>query len=305
VRSGGTQVDRTGYSVFADDTRVTIDVYSIFLQDEIALSEKFDLILGARYDSFDINMNNMDPDPLLPPAERVLSRTDEAVSPRLGLVYKPVEQVSIYGSYSETFEPRSGEQFTNINGTNNVFDPNTFSNLEAGVKWDIKPGLNLTVAAFQIDQESLRGGATSGTFDVIKSEITGFEAQLNGNITDKWFVTTGYSYLEGDNATTGLRLQELPQHTFSVWNQYQITEKFGVGLGVIYQDETFTPNNLAELPSYVRVDTAAYYKINDSFRVQLNVENLFDREYFPNAHIADNITVGAPINARLALIGTF
>jgi len=96
-----------------------------------------------------------------------------------------------------------------------------------------------------------------------------------------------------------------------VWNQYQITEKFGVGLGVIYQDETFTTNNSltdtvrAELPSYVRVDAAAYYKINDSFRVQLNVENLFDTEYFPNSHTADNITVGAPINLRLALIGTF
>jgi len=309
VRSGGTQVDRTGYSVFADDTRVTIDVYSIFLQDEIALSEKLDLILGARYDSFDINVNNMDPGVAL--ADRVRSRTDEAVSPRFGLVYKPVEQVSIYGAYSESFEPRSGEQVSNIDGNNNVLDPNTFSNLEAGVKWDIKPGLNLTFAAFQIDQESPQIGATSGTFDVIKSEITGFEAQLNGNITDKWFVTTGYSYLEGDSASTGLRLRELPQHTFSVWNQYQITEKFGVGLGVIYQDETFTTNNSltdtvrAELPSYVRVDAAAYYKINDSFRVQLNVENLFDTEYFPNAHIADNITVGAPINLRLAVIGTF
>ena len=309
VFSGGTQVDRAGYSAFADDTRVTIDVYSIFLQDEIALSEKLDLILGARFDSFDINVNNMDP--AVAAADRVRSRTDEAISPRFGLVYKPVEQVSIYGAYSESFEPRSGEQFSDINGNNNVLDPNTFSNLEAGVKWDIKPGLNLTVAAFRIDQESPQVGAVAGTFDVIESEITGFEAQLNGNITDKWFFTTGYSYLEGDSATTGLRLRELPQHTFSVWNQYQITEKFGVGLGVIYQDEMFTTNNSltdtvrAELPSYVRVDAAAYYKINDSFRVQLNVENLFDTEYFPNAHIADNITVGAPINLRLAVIGTF
>jgi len=59
------------------------------------------------------------------------------------------------------------------------------------------------------------------------------------------------------------------------------------------------------LPSYVRVDASAFYNFSDKLKVQLNIENLFDREYFPNAHTDNNITVGAPINATLSLNGQF
>ena len=108
-----------------------------------------DIIIGARFDSFDIDPSTISIRPRSPRGSQSLSRTDEEISPRLGLVYKPIENISIYGSYSESFLPRSGEQFANINGDNNALDPNTFTNLEAGVKWDFQPGISFTAAVFR------------------------------------------------------------------------------------------------------------------------------------------------------------
>ncbi|MGB0142190.1 MAG: TonB-dependent receptor, partial [Luminiphilus sp.] len=130
-----------------DDTRVSIDVTSLYLQDEIELTDHFRLVAGLRYDSFDIDVLNM-------VADDVRSRKDSEVSPRLGLVYKPIEALSIYASYSESFLPRSGEQFANINGNNDKLAPNTFGNREVGVKYDFESGLSFTAAMFEIEQRS-------------------------------------------------------------------------------------------------------------------------------------------------------
>jgi catecholate siderophore receptor len=282
----------------ADDTHVDIDVLSAYLQDEIQLNDRLDLILGARFDRFEIDVLNV-------PAGERRSRTDEEISPRAGLIFKPWEEISIYASYSESFLPRSGEQFANINGANNQLDPDTFSNLEAGVKWDFARGLSLTAAVFEVEQSSPQVADNDPeTLDVIDSEITGFEAQLKGPITDRWYVSAGYSYLDGEQVDrggdTGLRPRELPEHTFSLWNNFLITDRFGVGLGLTHKDESFINNsNTAVLPSYTRVDAAAYYNVSEQLSVQLNVENLTDELYFPYSHSTHQASVGAPTNARL------
>jgi catecholate siderophore receptor len=119
------------------------------------------------------------------------------------------------------------------------------------------------------------------------------------------FITAGYSYLEGNQAN-GNRVRELPEHTFNIWGNYQVNDRFGFGIGLTYQDESFADNgNNVTLPDFVRVDAAAYYDLNDSVRLQINIENLTDTEYFPNAHTANNITVGAPLNARFTITGRF
>lgn len=287
-----------------DDTRVTLNVYSFYLQDEIAVSEKLDIVLGGRFDRFDIEVFNV-------PANETRTRVDEEFSPRAGIIFKPRKNLSLYTSYSKSFLPRSGEQFTDINGSNNQLDPNTYTNLELGVKWDIFKNLSLTLSAFEIEESSPQVADNDpSTLDVIDSEITGFEAQIMGEITDRWFVSAGYTYLDGEqvnrSGSTGLRLRELPEHAFSVWNGYRLTDKFGLGLGVIYQDESFANNsNTATLPSYTRLDALAYYDISENLRIQLNVENLTDELYFPYSHSANEISVGAPLSARLTISGRF
>lgn len=308
VNSAGLTVRNSFTTDLNDDTRVELDVMSLYVQDQIELTSWLDVVLGARFDSFDIEVNNVDSTST---SFGVRTRRDEEISPRAGVILKPRENISIYGSYSESFQPRSGEQFANINGNNNQLDPNTFTNLEAGVKWDFSQGLSLTAAVFENEQSSPQVADNDpSTLDVIDSEITGFELQLSGTLTDFWYVSTGYSYLDGEqvnrNGPTGLRPRELPRNMFSIWNQFQVTPKIGVGIGTTYQDESFIDNgNTATLPSYTRVDAMAYYDWTKDLRLQVNIENLTDELYFPNSHATHQATVGAPINALFTVTGRF
>jgi len=324
-----------------DDTEADIEVFSAYIQDEVEIAPWLDLILGVRFDSFDIIVDNIET--FIETGLRdITSRTDERFSPRLGFVIKPQDNISVYGSYSESFLPRSGEQFANLPDDPNTpdddtLDPNTFSNLELGLKWDFDNRLSFTAAIFEIEQSSPQEAApirdtntgliidtNIGTLEVVDSKIRGVELQLQGQITDQWNISAGYSYLEGDQvaisdvvndagqvviaqgADNGLILRELPQHTFNLWSNYQVTPQFSLGAGLTYQDESFADNgNNITLPSFVRIDAAAYYDVSDDLRLQVNVENLTDTEYFPNAHTANNITVGAPINAKFTVSGRF
>jgi catecholate siderophore receptor len=292
------------FTALNDDTEADLTVFSAYIQDEVKLAEWLRVVLGARFDSFEITvLDNRN--------GAVRTRKDEEITPRLGLIVKPQENLSLYGSYSETFLPRSGDQFADINPPADALDPDTFSNLEAGVKWDIRPGLALTGAVFQIEQSSPQvSDSDPDTLDVIDSKIRGFEAQLQGQVAPWWFLSAGYSYLDGEQVgrtgPTGLRLRELPEHMFSIWNNFQATDKLGFGLGLTAQDESFADNgNTAVLPAYTRVDMAVFYNLSDNLRLQVNVENLTDELYFPTAHSANEFTVAPPLNARFTITGRF
>ncbi len=304
IRDGnGTILDTGTFTDVNDDTETDINVYSVFVQDEIAISKKLDLVLGARFDSIDIEVLDNE-------TGTTLRSIDNEFTPRLGLIFKPIETLSFYGTYSETFLPASGEQFTDlVDGSGNPvndLEPNTSSNLEFGTKWDIDEDLSLSLAGFRIIQSNVANGAIPGTVERIDSEVYGAEAQFKGQITDQWFMSLGYTYLEGENRETGTGLRELPQHGVSLWNNFQVNDKLSFGLGMIYQDDSFVDNaTTIELPSFVRFDAAARYDFNENFGVQVNVENVLDRDYFPSSHNNDNITVGAPLNARISFVGRF
>ncbi len=298
------------FSDLNDDTEADVTVYSFFIQDEIEVTDWLNLVIGGRFDSFDITVDNVETFINIGTRD-ILSRRDSDFSPRLGVILKPRENISFYGSFSESFLPRSGEQFADINPPDDALDPDTFQNLELGLKWDFKPGLSFTAAVFEIEQSSPQVADNDpGTLDIIDSEIQGFEAQIQGYVTDAWYISAGYSYLDGeqvdDFGVEGNRLRELPENTFNLWSTYQLTPKFGIGAGLTYQDESFADNgNSVTLPSFTRIDAAAFYDISENLRVQVNIENLTDTEYFPNAHTANNITVGAPLNARFTISGRF
>lgn len=287
-----------------DDTRVDIEVVSAYVQDEVEVADWLRLVVGARFDSFDITVDNV-----VSGEER--SRRDEEISPRLGLILKPRETISLYASYSESFLPRSGEQYANINGAAAALDPDTFTNLEVGLKWDFADRLSLTAAVFEIEQSSPQpSDADPETLDVIDSEIRGFEIALNGAVTDFWSVSAGYSYLDGEQVDrtgpTGLRPRELPEHMVSVWNDFSVADRLGIGLGLTHQGSSFADNgNNAILPAYTRIDAAAWYDVTETLRVQVNVENLTDDLYFPNAHATHQATVAPPLNARFAVTARF
>ena len=288
-----------------DDDDAELTVFSAYVQNQIEISPYIDVILGARFDSFDFTVTNtlaVNDDP-----NRTLSRKDEEISPRLGVILKPRENISIYGSYSESFIPQSGEQFAEISSTEAALTPDVFENFEAGVKWDFAEALSFTAAIFRIEAtDGVDDGTTNNQTEEVQNIVEGVEFQLLGDVTDELSISAGLSFLNGDRDGSDLDPRELPDTTFNVWGNYQVTEKLGVGLGLTHQSESFSDNNnTTVLPSYTRLDAAAFYDVNESLRVQLNIENLTDELYFPNSHTDDQISVGAPLNARFTVSGRF
>ena len=141
----------------------------------------------------------------------------------------------------------------------------------------------------------------------------GLELGLAGRVTSAWSVMGGYTYQDGEitnsqsaTAKKGAVLAELPKNTFSLWNRYDFAPGWGVGLGVINRGAMYTStDNTVRLPGFTRVDAAVYAKIDKNMRAQLNIENLFDKNYYASAHNNNNITPGSPIAARVSLIANF
>jgi catecholate siderophore receptor len=292
----------------ARNTVSDVTFFSAYVQDQISIGEHFDIVGGLRYDSFDID--GVD---LFPVVDRPFARKDTKVSPRLGLIYKPVESVSIYSSFSQSFLPRSGDQFLSLSTTQENLAPEKFTNYEFGAKWDVRPNLNLTLALFQLD----RSNATTpdplnplATINVGKTTTKGLELAVTGRITPKWQVHGGYSYQDATLAGNDLiRLGQVPKHQASLWNRYDIGGSIAAGVGIIHQSSQFaairTAATTTRLPSFTRVDAALYYDLSDMIEVQVNIENLFDTTYFSDAHNNNNISTGAPINGRFTIRAKF
>lgn len=296
------------FNVPARDTISEVMFFSAYVQDQISIGEHFDIVGGLRYDRFDIE--GVDQFPLI---DRPFARKDTKVSPRLGLIFKPVESVSIYGSYSQSFLPRSGDQFLSLSTTQENLAPEKFTNYELGAKWDVRPNLNLTFALFQLD----RSNATTPdpqnpltTINVGKTTTKGLELSVAGRITPKWQVHGGYSYQDAVLAGNDLvRLGQVPKHQANLWNRYEFSRRLAAGVGIIHQSSQFaairTAASTTRLPAFTRVDAAVYFNLSDAIEMQVNLENLFDTTYFSDAHNNNNISTGAPINGRFTIRAKF
>lgn len=300
VNSAGvaTSVDFT--TDLNDHTESDITVTSLLIQDQIDVSETFKIMLGARLDNFDITVDDIDD-------ASSTSREDKEVSPRAGLIFKPQENLSIYASYSDSFLPRSGEQFKKLSASASRLDPDVFENVEIGVKWDIRQDLSFTMSYFDSEQtQAVRDSDTGEASEVVGLTVDGIELELKGQLTDQLSIAAGYSNFDGETGSGGVP-REIPEYSFSLWSTYQVNEKLGVGLGVTHQGESKIKNNSATpiLPDYTRLDLAAYYDIDEDMTLQLNIENLTDELYFTHAHSTHQASVGEPLNARVSIRRNF
>ncbi len=290
------------FPAFNRSTRSDLKFLSLYVQDQISIGDHFEIIGGVRFDRFDLDVNDVQ-------NSLLLKRADEKFSPRFGAIYKPQENISIYASYAKSFLPRSGDQFLTLSPATASLAPETFENIEFGVKWDLAPALSLTAALFRLDRDDQAILLDNqGNTALSGSRTEGLELQLVGKLTEQWQINAGYSYLDGQqrNATTlggqDLRLFQVPEHMISLWTKYDFTEQFAGGIGVTHQSSQFATNdNSVRIPAFTRVDAALYYDLSEAVQVQLNVENLFDETYYPSVHNNDNISTGEPLNARLTV----
>lgn len=310
-------IPAVSFPVFNRDRASNVEFVSAYAQDQVDIGDHLKLIAGVRYDRFDINVVDTIEveNGITDGNDGFLSRVDEEISPRLGLIYKPMQNISLYGSYSQSFLPRSGDQFLTLDLEDEALAPEEFENFEIGAKWDINSRLALTAAIFQLDRE---GGTTVDPADpgntlIIGSRTKGFELQLAGDVLENWSINAGYSYLDAEergnvvgSALANRTLSQVPEHMFSLWNRYDVSDRLGFGLGVTFQSEQFASiSNAVELPDFARVDAAIYYNLTERVQLQVNVENLLNSDFFPSAHNDNNISTAEPLNARFTLTTRF
>ena len=290
------------------DNRVRANVGAIFVQDQAELSGHFLVLGGVRADRFTLRYhNNRNND--------TLSRTDTLVSPRLGVVFKPLTNLSTYASYSISYLPSSGDQFSSLTIVTQQLKPEKFNNYEVGVKWDAPAGLSVTGAVYRLDRINTRSVDPNDPTRIVQTgeqRTNGFELGISGAVTRAWQMMGGYAYQDAfvtsatAAARVGAQVAQVPHHTVSLWNNYQLHPRASAGLGIVHRSDMFAGiDDSVTLPGYTRVDLAASLSLSKRWRLQANVENLFDLEYFVNADGNTNITPGFPRTLRFALAATF
>ena len=243
-----------------------VDITSLYIQDQIELLPQLQAIVGVRYDQFKVKFKDKFG------GDKIKTK-DDLISPRFGLIYKPFDPLSFYTSYSKSFVPRVGEQLNGLKVTNETLSPEKFVNLEAGIKWDVRPDLALTAAVYRLDRSNV---ITADPNNAANSFLTkgqrtkGVELSVAGQLTYEWSVMGGYAYQHGEitkslspSAKEGATLAELPKHTFSMWNRYNFTPRWGAALGVIHRSGMFaSTDNTVRVGDFTRLDAAVYARLN-------------------------------------------
>ncbi|RUT12290.1 ferrichrome-iron receptor [Chroococcidiopsis cubana SAG 39.79] len=260
--------------------------YGVYLQDQIALGENLKLLVGGRYDwvstDFEGDFNTPGEVITLP------TRNDDAFSPRIGLVYQPSENVSLYASYTRSFFSVYG--YDNQSSDEDViFDPTRGTQYEVGVKTDfLARRLSATLAAYHLTKTNvLTPNPDDPDFSIQTGEqrSQGIELDITGEILPGWNVTAAYAYTDAevteDNTfPVGNRLPNVPENQASLWTTYEIQagdlEGLGFGLGLFYVGARQGDlDNSFEMGDYFRTDAALYYR-RGRFNAAINMRNLFD-----------------------------
>jgi catecholate siderophore receptor len=290
------------------DNRVTNTARSIYAQDQVALSDYVQMVAGVRYERFglDYHNNRSDSD---------LTRTDAMVSPRVGLLLKPVETASLYANYSVSFLPSAGDQFSSLTDVTKALDPEKFRNIEAGAKWDVADRISLTAALYRLDRSNTRAPAPNDpglTVLTGSQRSSGYELGVTGSVTPAWEVAGGFARQRAvitsttTAAASGTTVPLVPASTLSFWNKYQLAPRFSLALGLVHQTDMYAAiSNTVKLPAFTRVDGGLYFSLTEGVRTQMNLENIFNEQYYPLANGNNNITPGSPRAIRVSVTTGF
>jgi iron complex outermembrane receptor protein len=269
--------------------------FGIYLQDQIALLDNLKLVLGGRFDTFNNESENLT-------SGEIIETEADAFSPRVGIVYQPIEPVSLYASYTRSFTQAFGTR-----ASGEPLDPQRGTGYEIGVKTEIIQNRLFSTLAFY-DTTLTNVPTTDPENDLFEIQTgeqnsKGIELDLSGEIVPGWNIFAGYAYTDAtiteDNTfEVGNRLNNVPRHKFNLWTTYTLQQGnlagFGFGASIFYVGERAGDlDNCFFVPDYTRVDAAIYYE-RESFRAALNFKNLFDICYFEGVQGREQVIPGAP-----------
>ncbi|WP_300727078.1 TonB-dependent siderophore receptor [Pseudomonas sp.] len=297
-----------------------------YVFDTIELDPQWLLNAGLRYDQFDTTANTN-----ATTGRTKAENNSNFFNWQTGLVWKPLDNGSVYVSYATSASPPGGVVGEGAEGNSLVtpgsnitsdLKPEETVNYELGTKWDVfHDRLSLTAAVFRTEKKNTRVLTDSFTYENAgKSRVDGIELSASGKITDKWQVFAGYSYLKSELVDPGLKatrtgavntgavsdkgneMPNTPKNSFSLWTTYEVMPKLTIGGGAFYVDEVYGDTaNTVYVPSYTRFDAMANYKLTKNIDLQLNVQNLTDKTYYDKAYASHFASQAA---GRTALLTT-
>ncbi|MFK0086436.1 TonB-dependent receptor [Pseudomonas sp. NPDC090755] len=284
--SGPKNKSTTSYT----DTELTDQALYVF--DTIALHEQWDLNLGLRYDKFKGEAKGYS-------AAHVktsdFESTDEKLSGRAGLVYKPTDNGRIYLAWGNSFNP-SAESLASSGGgltaATEDLSPEKNETWELGTKWELlDKRLELDAALFRVEKTNARETMADGSTQLAgKQRVQGVEVGVTGHITDQWDVFANYTFLDSETldaadtaagiAREGQALGNTPPRSFNLWTTYELPAGWSLGYGARYVSErNVTSSTTAKLDDYWVHNAMVAYQVNEHLDLQLNVNNLFDKDY--------------------------
>lgn len=283
----------------------TRDTLGIYLQDQITLAENLKLLLGGRVDF----LGERRTDRL---TNEETSQSDTAFSPRVGVVYQPIQPISLYASFAQSFAPTIG-----ISASGEAFKPERGTQYEIGVKADLTSKLSTTLAFYDLTRTNVTTtDPNDPNFSVQTGEqrSRGIELDISGEILPEWNIIAGYAYNDAkvtkDNTIpVGNRLFSAPEHSFNLWTTYRIQkgdlQGLGIGLGFYYVgDRAADLANTFEVPSYFRTDAAIFYE-REQFRAALNFRNLFNVDHYQAVGSGTFVGLGDPFTVQATISWKF
>lgn len=280
----------------------------VYIADTIDFNESWSATAGLRWDYVETEARGIN---TVPNDEARVS--DNTLSYRAGLIYKPRSNGSVYLGYGSSFNPTasvgaaSAGIFQPAGGGGAAIEnfdakPEKTTSIELGTKWDVfNERLSLNAALFQLVKENART-AGSGTGTEVRTdgeqEVRGIELGATGQLTSVWEVFAGYTYLDSEikksNARNiGKNVDNTPRNTINVWSNFKVAPKMELGVGGYYvSDRTALGsgnNRDVTAPSYLRWDAAASYKLNQNVTLRLNVNNVFNERYIESLGNAQSI----------------
>jgi iron complex outermembrane receptor protein len=260
-----------------------LKTYAAFVQDQVAFTDRLRLLGSARFERFEHDYNTY------VAGGESWKASDNAVTPRVGLSYDLTDTVAVYADTARSFKPNTG-----ASRQGGGFEPEKGKSYEIGVKWEaLDRQLSVDAAIYQIEKRNvLTTDPVDSTFSVAAGEVRsrGLDINVAGNVTPQWRVIGGYAYVDAevtkDNVLqSGTRLLNIPKNSFSLLNMYEFQDGelkgLGLGVGAKYVDKRAgqTANTAFSMGSYAVADLLSYYKVNDEIRLNLDVKNLFDRDF--------------------------
>ncbi|MEH2275314.1 MAG: TonB-dependent siderophore receptor [Nostoc sp.] len=287
------------------DNAQNSDSFGVYLQDQISVFDNLKLLVGGRFDTYHSEFQNF--------LDASSTVTDsDAFSPRVGVVYQPTKEISLFANFSRSFVPVSG---SSKNG--DAFEPTRGTGYEVGIKGDfLNNRLSSTLAFYTVTKTNVLTEDPSDrnfSIQVGEQRARGIELDIAGEILPGWKVIASYAYTDAeitkDNTyPVGNTLGGIPRHSGSLWTTYTFQkgtlEGFGFGGGIFAATEAYGYlDDLYTVPGYVRTDAVIFYK-KDRLRASVNFKNLFDVRYFDGStggvvDPADPFTVQGTISWEL------